>query len=171
MMTIHLPKADVQPYYGTEYVLGVDPSLTSTGVAALSQDGRVLYLKHHGRVGHRNETLRQRRDRVHSIVSEVSNLHRATAMVRAVIEGVSFGSIGGSTLDRNYLWWAIVDALGVDNVLVIAPGDNKKSFTGNGRATKAAMLNAARITWPKDIIDCDNCADALSLARIGWDRL
>ncbi|MCB9809739.1 crossover junction endodeoxyribonuclease RuvC [Candidatus Peribacteria bacterium] len=51
-----------------------------------------------------------------------------------------------------------------------APSEVKKSFTGNGQATKPEMMRMARLTYATDTIT-DDAADAVAVAHTVWYRL
>lgn len=168
------------------YVLGVDPSLTGTGVARINQDGTVA-VRHFGRKGRRDETLVQRVDRIRAIVAELAEWAQVEpddpdsetwadrglpALV--VIETAAHSRTGGSTWDRAGLWWAIAwSSIGRDGerVAQCAPTTRARWATGTGRADKAAVSSAVSRLWPDVDIDCENCADALALATIGAQHL
>jgi len=172
-----------EPYEPIPYVLGIDPSLTGTGVARIYKDGTV-FVNHFGRKGRRNETLIDRAARVRFIMQSVTgwiygancwglavNSMGETLPVLTVIEAPSHGSRGGSAWDRAYLWWELVNKVAVDRVATCVPATRAKWATGTGRSDKAAVSAAVARLWPLIELDCSDCADALALATIGAQHL
>lgn len=165
------------------YVLGIDPSLTGTGVARIVKDGPVQ-VRHFGSTGRRRDTLVDRRARLLKLANAVDEWMHGEPLdpnsdhwvdwgkpQLAVIEGPSHGSKGGSAWDRAGLWWQLVSAVGVSNVAVCTPPTRAKWATGSGRADKAAVAAAVTRLWPRVELDCADCADALALATIGAQHL
>lgn len=164
------------------YVLGIDPSLTGTGVARVHHDGAVQ-VRHFGRKGKRAETLTDRRARIQELYTEALTWGlgwqpAGDDPVRdpqlAVIEAPSHGSVGGSAWDRAHLWWSLVAGIGPPLVATVAPATRAKWATGSGKGDKAAVSAALQRIWPDVDIDCTDCADALALAtmaaqHLGWD--
>jgi crossover junction endodeoxyribonuclease RuvC len=162
-------------------VVGLDLSLTSTGVAVFSAhngagwpidttDYRTI-----GSKGKRGDSVQQRRGRINAIVREIRDLAESADL--AVVEGPSIMSKGGSNWDRAGLWWGVVDTLGDDGipVAVAAPTVVKKFATGRGNADKAAVAaSLARLLhlWP-DFNDgmSNDLWDAVALALMGAQRL
>ena len=171
----------------TAYVIGLDPSLTATGSARITQDGDVQ-LAHFGRKGRRDESLVSRADRVRGIVMDATDWVHSEPLDASsdewtdwgwpevvAIEGMSYGSQGGSAQDRAHLWWELVGhfvgPVAAVPVVEVAPSVRAKWATGRGNADKGAVAAAMARLWPAVEIDCDNCADALALASIAAGRL
>lgn len=147
-------------------ILGVDPSLTGTGVAWIER----------GRVGTRlisteappkgTATVRSRHNRLGRIVGGVSGELLGTDLL--AVEAPSYGSVGGSKHDRSGLWWLIIDRayrMGVP-VVEISPRTRALYATGNGGAGKAEVIQAVS-TWLKRRSYDDNEVDAAVLAAMG----
>jgi Holliday junction resolvasome RuvABC endonuclease subunit len=142
-------------------VLGLDPSLTGTGIAYPDGSTAVVTTKPCG------DTLAARHQRLDYIVSAA--LSAAHHVDVAVIESPSLGQARqGGTLDRNGLWWLIVHYLTGNEVQVVdvAPATLKKYATGKGNATKPDMRMALFQRFARDVRD-DNEADALWLRALG----
>jgi Holliday junction resolvasome RuvABC endonuclease subunit len=154
-----------------DYVIGVDPSLTSTGMAAVWRQGG-MRLASHGRGGHIDEPLIARHARIRDIVNAFRDFLPARALV--VMEGPSYGSTGGSQHDRSGLWWALLGvALNRElPVAVAAPQTRAKFATGNGRASKADVRDAVVRHWlvtPENYDQSDAAACAwLGAVYLGW---
>lgn len=145
-------------------VVGVDLSLTATGVA--DRHGATVITSS----GHRDDTLLQRRERLGCIRRAVLDWTDSADLV--VLEAPSYGSKGGSAHDRAGLWWLVVSALmhrGI-RVVEVAPSTRAKYATGNGRADKDAVLTAA-VRRLAIHVSNNNAADAAWLCAIGHDLL
>jgi len=154
-------------------VLGIDSSLTSTGVCrvkglhARDDDGSVIDTwrvlskpgTDRGPVGMSN--------RIAEIIAALDP-HIAEADL-VVLEGISFSSIGTGAHALHWLWGRIVDAT-VDRAVelrVVSPSQRMKYATGRGNAAKDMVLAATIRRWPDVDIDGNDTADALVLAAIG----
>lgn len=153
-------------------VVGIDPSLTSTGVAVLCFSGAPT-ITLHGRKGKTGETLVQRGERMQLLVAQVGAAARPDKQTLVVIEAAASGIPGGSVLDRHGLWWAIVQVLinaGAPVATVIST-TRAKWATGKGGADKAAVASAVSRLLPEVHIPTSDAADALVLALMGAQRL
>jgi crossover junction endodeoxyribonuclease RuvC len=160
------------------YVLGIDPSLTATGLAWIGDEESTLgaaTLRSTGRKDDPPWVRGQRLDKIETGFEEILD-ELDGDVVLAVIEGASHGSTGGAAWDRAGLWWALVRALmrrGIP-VAVCAPLTRIKWATGVGRATdstKADVAVACLRLWPDALCKGDNEWDGLCLATIGAQRL
>lgn len=160
-------------------VVGIDPSLSSAGIAILV-DGRPRFLRSvgspaipgvSGYYGERSDRIgRQCRQ----ILAEIDGWTERTGEDRpelAVIEGQAFGANLPSTSERSGLWWRLYASLrgrGVP-IAVIAPKTRALWAAGSGDADKAAVKAAVRAWWPhaRNHIRNDDIADAAALALAG----
>ena len=154
-------------------IIGIDPSLTGTGVAT-AEGLHTITSKPS------DTTLTGRRARLATIVHELDNIVLGVKPWRfertpnlIVIEAPSLAQKSqAGTLDRNGLWWLIVNrlhTLGIP-VVEVSPSTLKKFATGKGNATKEAMVAAAARRLPHvDTGDQADRADALWLAAMGAD--
>ncbi len=151
-------------------ILGIDPSLTGTGLARIDTDD-VLTIETWtiASKGKADATLAQRCKRLQQIAGTIS-LYDADLVV---IESPSLGQARqGGTLDRNGLWWLIVDGLYSRPIVDIAPSTLKVYATGKGNASKGAVIEAATRRYSHVATDGDdNRCDALVLAAIGHHLL
>jgi Holliday junction resolvasome RuvABC endonuclease subunit len=140
-------------------VVGIDPSLTSTGFAVVTHvDG--LTTEYH--------TIPERvfltassftpdpiegkgavaeAARVASIVDAVCvSAHGAE---RVMLEGLALQSRTGKYAERAHLFYALVTAFVARRTSVdsLAPSSLKKAVTSNGRASKDEVLDAVRAAW------------------------
>lgn len=144
------------------FVIGLDLSLTSTGLATKSSTVAIRPKKLTG-----YPRLRFIRDRVRSTVLQ-------TQPDLVVVEGPSYGSVGAGQHERGGLWWMVTEAIEEYVPIAVAPPANiKKYATGVGggpRAGKDAVLLAAsrRFDW---FVGGNDEADALWACALGHDQL
>lgn len=151
-------------------VIGIDLSLTATGVAIVGDASP--YTTTFPSFGHRGDSLTQRAERLRSIVVRVrQRLVSSTALV--VLEGPSVMSKGGSNWDRAGLWWWVAAELtGLSYPVAVAPPTVvKKWAAGKGNADKAAVAAGVTRLWPDVEPGNDNEFDALAMATMGAQRL
>lgn len=149
------------------YILGVDPSLTSTGIAWLDTDT--------GEWGtYRVQTRPDGGDRADQwfrmrTVADAVKSHAVGQVVvdLVVIEGLAtYGHNAGLLAG---LWWQVVGplvALDIE-VLTVAPATRAKYAAGSGRASKSDVLSAVRETYPAADVPGHDIADAVALAALG----
>lgn len=153
-------------------VIGVDPSLTGTGVCMMDdRDGagpvdiQVMRVKSAGK---RDDSLAVRRKRLGTIAYEVAALADQLEPDLVVIEAPAYGAPGGSMHDRSGLWWLMVYVLGTRHrVVEVSPTARVKYGTGKGNAPKDQVLAAVVRRYPLVPVDDNNQADALLLAAMG----
>lgn len=156
------------------HVVGLDLSLTSTGVATIVIDDDRRTARDYTGVervtskGRKDATLWERAERLNQIVREILRLTNGADLV--VLEGPSFGQARqGGQHDRSGLWWLVVDALHNTGyrVVEVPPATRARYATGKGNAAKDAVLAAVVRRYPDiDVIGNDE-ADALILAAMG----
>lgn len=154
--------------------VGIDLSLTGTGLAAITTiDGELaLDTVTIASKGTRDDTLRQRRDRIYGVVEKISQWAARSNVV--VVEAPAFSKNNASTWDRAGLWWATIDMLLLDGHRVaIAPPNVVKKFAANrGNADKPAVaVGIARLWGDRCLASNDNEYDALTMATMGAQHL
>jgi Holliday junction resolvasome RuvABC endonuclease subunit len=149
-------------------VCGIDPSLTSAGVAVL-QDGKPVHVSHHGYSGHNGASWQSRSRRVRWTCGQILGAIADHAIDLVMIEGPAYASQHGSQFDRAGLWHGLYAALDAKRIPVgvVAPKTRAMWATGNGNADKTAVLTAVAEWWPAQPIAGHDEADALILAAIG----
>ena len=146
-------------------ILGLDLSLTSSGVAVIGDN--LLSAWAFKPKGTGLNRMRQAR-------AEFAYWAREAELV--VIEGPSYGSQAGGRQsghhERAGLWWMVYDRLDRDgvHVAVVPPATLKRYATGKGNASKDAMLVAAAKRFA-DWTGGNDEADAAWLAAMGTDYL
>lgn len=150
-------------------VIGLDLSLTSTGVA-LVHNGvldrqQVFSIKTTGKKG---DNLAKRASRLNNIAHQLTTFLSDDYVDLVVIESPSFGSQHGSAHDRSGLWWLVVNHLWTAEVPVamVSPQGRAKWATGKGNSKKPEVYAAAKARYG-EIFKCDDEADATLLAGIG----
>lgn len=150
-------------------VIGIDPSLVSTGLAVLT-DGRPTALHSIGYGGHDGDSYATRSRRVRAVCRSV--IEWALREVRpdlAVIEGPAYGQFLPSTFDRSGLWHGLYGALDAKKIPigVVPPQTRAKWATGSGRAEKGEVLLNVREWFPGVRVLNHDIADAAVLALMG----
>lgn len=156
-------------------VAGIDPSLTSTGVAIL-RDGRPVRLKSVGSGTLNAHDYDHRSDRIgkqlRDVMDALGSAKWPTNMPDlVVIEGPAYGACNASTHDGSGLWWRIYAQLRRERIpiVTVAPTTRAKWATGKGNSNKCDVLAAVRVTWQPWAAHIANhdIADALTLAECG----
>lgn len=160
-------------------VLGVDASLTSTGLAhvdttSLEWVTTRIRTDTGGKAAVGDPIKRQAR-RLRRIAVAVRQFPSTIEppfgdLDLIVLEGMSFGSIGRGSRDSAGLWWRIVDELALAfpcPLLIVEPKTRAKYAAGSGNADKSDVLAAVRATYPDVDVPQHDVADAMTLAAIG----
>lgn len=152
-------------------VIGLDISMTGTGLALINSGIPGAYIVTLSSSGRRGDTLQQRSTRLSGLAEDVRTSVGRPDLV--VVEGPAIMAKGGSNWDRAGLWWLIVEpmlAAGIP-VAVAAPTVVKKFAAGKGNADKAAVAVGMARLWPDVNARNDNEWDALALATMGAQQL
>ena len=154
-------------------IIGIDPSLTSTGIVVLRGNKVELAVttKNKPELG-TIDRVRLIYERIVCVAESLTDGEKWQAPDLIVIEGFSYGSKGRSVFDIAYLGWRIREELErlrtEDNIpwLEVPPSQLKKFATGQGNANKEIILQQVYKRWGVEFSD-NNQADAYVLARIG----
>lgn len=164
--------------------VGIDPSLTSTGVAVLV-DGQIAHAERYGRDGHNGATYVTRSRRIRRMIRETTTaaLSHGTPDVFVIEEHPYAVGNQGNEFDRAAIWHGIYGNLDARNIpgVVVNNATGKTWVTGAGHASKLDMI-AAIDEWyanqlPKPLVDwpkkdnADDVADALGYATMGAYKL
>lgn len=150
-------------------VIGLDLSLTSTGVATVTDGGQALTAQI------RPSATLTGYPRLQWLLEQIHQHATDTRLV--LVEGPSYGSGSkgrqSGQHERAGLWWAVTYRLWRNNITfaVVSPANLKKYATGKGNASKDAVLIAAARRYQDVYIDGNDEADALILAAMGADYL
>lgn len=154
--------------------VGIDLSLTSTGVAIIDNTGPLLDVRTHRirTAGKEDAPLADRWKRLDRIRFDIAVAIRPGPINIVVIEGPSLGQTRQrGTHDRSGLWWNVVQALYLNELVVdvaeVPPAARARYATGRGNAAKDAVLAAVIKRYPMVDIDGNDIADALVLAAMG----
>jgi len=158
--------------------IGIDPSLTATGLVAW-HDGKVIIAK-----TCKNRPNLDTIPRVLEIVKElcldIGNICDDSGWYLppdvVVIEGFSYGSRGRGLFETAYLGYRIREELESNSFVkgqtYIEPSPNelKKFVTGKGNSPKDVMMQQVLKKWGYEAKD-NNISDAFALAMMGVDYL
>lgn len=146
-------------------IIGIDPSLTSTGLAVI-EPGKFV---HTGTILGRGVGIPRMRQTRTSVGAWLGAWNQATDL--AVIEGPSYNSMSGQKghHERAGLWWLLVDMLVKRGVqyAVVPPACRARYATGKGNAGKDAVLAAVVRRYADVDVTGNDQADALVLAAMG----
>jgi hypothetical protein len=158
---------------GLPRVIGLDLSLTGTGVASslgwcerIGDDGITTIEALPERV----RALESLRGRVLAAIGQNVDL--------VVIEQAAYSRSGGGAVERAWLWYEVVSYLLRKSVPVatVITGTLKRYATGagvrKGSSTKGAVIDAVARRWPGyETGGDDNLCDAVVLTAMGADHL
>lgn len=146
--------------------VGLDLSLTSTGVAVLRNGTATV--RRITSTPRKNATTDDTAARLDTLVAAIIGAIPASDATLVAVEGPSFGSTGGAQHERGGLWWLTRHALRVEglDVVVVPPTVVKKYATGKGNAPKDQVLAAVVRRYPDVDVTGNDEADALVLAAI-----
>lgn len=154
-------------------VIGLDLSLTGTGVAAICAQTAELCTAVHASPPPAIDSLSghvaRHRQLADGIVAQVV----AADPILAVIEGLQFSvKMRDSSLTRRgFLWWAVIEGLCAAGVPVmeVTPQQIKQFATGKGNASKSEMVAAYAKAWPNAALgrNVEDRADAAHAAALG----
>lgn len=166
-------------------VVGIDASLTKTGIGVVASDGTAVgkHLTHdrpvekakRARYGMTDTpTLLERRDCIVRAANQVANNALSATLAVVYDPTGSALSMGAARQDGPGYWWEVVAGLLKQNIPVARVMDKsvRKAITGSGEhgsreANKVATALAVRKLYPTVDIASDDVADALAAAHLG----
>jgi Holliday junction resolvasome RuvABC endonuclease subunit len=157
-------------------VVGIDPSLTGTGLVRLDR-GELTQWGRYGKKLHAQASYQARAERMtFTLASVLHEVPRNADLV--VIEGMAYNAGGDFHTDPDVfgLWWHVfthLHARGVP-IAVIPPTTLKVWITGRpagGKADKTEILETASKWWPEQKMRSHDVADAAGLATLGAAHL
>jgi crossover junction endodeoxyribonuclease RuvC len=153
-------------------VVGIDLSLTSTGIAIITNG--VATTQRVNSKGKKDATLEQRMTRLHNLALTIaSDIVWKAHPTLVVIESPAYSRTMGSMHDRSGLWWMtldLIDSLEL-TVVEVTSGGRCKYATGKGNAAKDDVLSAVVRRYPDVDVNGNDEADALILAAMGARHL
>ena len=145
-------------------ILGIDPSLTSTGCVVLDASGQPKLLK---AIVTKPGQFENDLDRLLYIKNAVVKICKTFNVMTACMEGLSYGSTGSSLFQLgglNYLLREAFHDMGIPYT-IIQPKQLKKFAAGNGNANKLKMVDAVNTRWGQSLqLKHHDIADAFALA-------
>lgn len=151
-------------------IIGIDPSLTGTGLAFVDTDDHlVIPVETLTSTGKITASTDERLERILAIVETVIYKAVEHKSDLAVIEAPAFSRNNAGTWDRAGLWWLLVSRLSEARIetVTVPPTTRAKYATGKGNDGKDAVLLAVARRYPHVDISTNDEADALVLAAIG----
>ncbi|CPW72653.1 RuvC family protein [Mycobacteroides abscessus] len=154
-------------------VVGLDLSLTGSGIAAIDVRTLDLSTAVHSSAPPADDTLAGHATRHRSLVDGIVSQVLACDPVLVVVEGLQFSvkAKDSSLTRRGFLWWAVIEALCRADVVVmeVSPSQIKKFATGKGNASKAEVVAAYAVAWPDAMHTrgVEDRADASFAAALG----
>ena len=162
-------------------VVGLDLSLTSTGIAIIDTGASATVTRITSKPpatprGPNGKplppTLQQRTDRLTGLRDRIFTMLKYADLI--VIETPAYSSKTGSTHDRSGLWWLVVEKLdyqGRYDVAEVSTTGRTKYATGKGNASKDSVLAAVVRRYTDVPVEGNDEADALILAAMGARHL
>lgn len=155
----------------TPTVIGIDTSLTATGVASslgwcdlvgyTDKKNPITKLPHPARIA-----------ALTALATDVCSLVGTPDL--AVIETPAYTRSGGGAHERGWLWWDIYRRLTSRDVPIALMTPNQRMLyaTGKGSGGKGGVIDAVARRWPAfETGGNDNLADAVTLMAAGIDAL
>ena len=154
------------------WVVGIDPSLTSTGLALIDALTGTAYTAAVTSKGKKTDTLVMQSERIRDLTDRICDYVRAADPALVVIESATFSTRNDTSAHRRAgLWWSVVNDLVAEDfsVVMLSPAEVKKFATGKGNAGKDMMVARAATTWGEETLgtNINDIADALFLATAG----
>jgi crossover junction endodeoxyribonuclease RuvC len=148
-------------------VVGIDLSLTSTGVAVA--DGSDVRVHRITSRGSKSATIAETWRRIDGITEQVLCVFDDRPPSLVVIESPSYGSHTGSQHERGGLWWTVVGQIVAWRcpIATVSPQCRAKYATGRGNAGKDEVLAAVVRRYATVDVTGNDVADAVVLAAMG----
>ncbi|MFB7867426.1 hypothetical protein [Streptomyces sp. NPDC056069] len=155
----------------TPTVVGIDTSLTGTGIASSNGWCQVV-----GWTDKKRPITKlpypERREALHEVLQAITDTIGRPDL--AVIELPALSRSGGGGHERGWLWWQVYNHLAAHEVPIGLMSTNQRMLyaTGKGAATKNLIVDAVARRWPTwPTNGDDNAADAVVLMAAGRDWL
>ncbi|MFF7795601.1 hypothetical protein [Streptomyces sp. NPDC007991] len=172
-MTITAP-APTRSALGPPVVIGIDPSLTGTGIASSNGWCEVIGYKKH-RTKDPGITQLPHADRIRAMRDLLAQVRTAIGCPDlAVMELPAPSRSGGGAHERGWFWWEIYFYLTSSYIPVglLTPNARALYATGKGNAPKNLVVDNIARRFPDWATEGnDNAADAVALMAAGRDWL
>lgn len=147
-------------------VVGIDLSLTSTGLAIIGDGVAVHRITSKGS---KAASVVDTWKRIDTIAEKVFGPTGRAAPSLVVIESPSYGSHTGSQHERGGLWWTVIGRIVSWRIPIatVSPQCRAKYATGKGNAGKDEVLAAVVRRYPTVDVTGNDVADAVVLAAMG----
>ncbi len=150
------------------YLIGIDPSLTNTGILVLNNELKIIYKKLIKT--NPNEIIEKRINEIIDNIKSIFALLKSNN-IYINIEGLSFNSKGCSIAELSALHYSIRLYLYDNNIKydITPPTILKKFCTGKGNCKKELILLNVYKKFNEEFDD-NNLADAYTLARMCYEK-
>jgi Holliday junction resolvasome RuvABC endonuclease subunit len=144
--------------------VGLDPSLTCTGVA-VNNDGEIITRR--VRTPNIGTSLIAKRQRLRRAIEGTLTAVPARVDVTLIEIPTSTKQFGAHGERMAFFWWLVDQMFARGPVVAVSPSSRAKLATGNGRSSKDDVVTAIRAAFPDAVIQDDNVADAAALMWAG----
>ncbi|HEX5566707.1 MAG TPA: hypothetical protein VFY14_07225, partial [Streptomyces sp.] len=155
-------------------VVGIDPSLTGTGIASSNGWCEVIGYKK-TRAKDPGITQLPHPERIAVMKNLIDSVYYAIGAPQLVVLELPAPSrSGGGAHERGWLWWQLYNRLTTAGfpVGLLTPNQRALYATGKGTAAKGAVIDAVTRRFPDWATEGnDNAADAVALMAAGRDWL
>ena len=151
------------PERETSVILGVDPSLRSTGYGVIRAEGKGLHLIEAGTIECKRRIRSRCLGRISEVLSEI--IHRTLPDI-CVVEGLVFSRNAHTSLTMGEVRGACIAAASHAGLPVyeISPRKVKKAIAGHGGVRKLAVARMVELLLSLDRTPPPDEGDALALA-------
>jgi len=154
------------------WTVGLDLSLTSTGIGIIDLNSGTAYTRAVRSSGKKTDTLAMQVARIQDLTDNIVDSVAVCDPELVVVESAAFSTRKDSSAHRRAgLWWSVVGELNIQGftVVTLSPSELKKFATGKGNASKDAMVARAVSTWGEEVLGTqfNDTSDALFLATAG----
>lgn len=151
-------------------VVGLDPSLTSTGIAVHSPGVETL-LHTVASKGKKGASWIERHARLCTLREQIVDRIPSSSVV--FMESPSYSSTSTSSHDRSGLWWHLYDGLHLRGCVIVpvSPAQRMMYATSKGNSAKDAVMAAAIRRYSRLDIKNNDEADAVILMALGLRAL
>lgn len=148
--------------------LGIDQSLTNTGIVLLNESAKILLQKS---ITTEPKSFTSEIERLVFIRDRVASVVQNSSIDCAALEGFGYGARGNAIFQLAGIGYLIREIFHIQKIPleIIAPSTLKKFVTGSGRGQKNLMLLHVFKRWGEEFSD-DNICDAYCLARFIMEK-